>query len=512
MPSRADPQQYWRLFALAVIVTLAPLLHMATPFNHDEAWIMLSARRLLDGGTFGKDVIDINPPLAWWIACIPVWVARETGLSLATVATWFTALIAGASLAASDRLLETDSPFARNIVVAVAAFVLLIGPGYDFGQREHWMAILVLPYVLTRARRAEDAALHPAAAILIGIAAAIGVCLKPYFLLIPIALELWLLLRTRQWLIWLAPETWALAITGCAYGISLLFFAQTYLQQIVPEAIQSYWAYSNGLGATAQLGLQLTLPVMAVLLILFGLHRRNGRASNAAQALIVAGLAALAAAVLQKNAWIYHFLPAVIFLTLGAVASITANMSARTPLLRTGLVALLAVALFIPAITALAAVRDQTTPKHVAGLAAIFRKHAGPGRTVFGFITSPRDVLPAVLAADMRWAAPACCLFAIPAALRAGERPANDRAAIHAAARAQALRVVNALEARRPGVLVVDDAAGQIGFGGKPVNYLSWFEAHTEIAPIMRHYRDGGRVGPFHIYIRNAQEAAPTRP
>ena len=75
---------------IACLAVGAALLHFFAPINHDEAYFMALAGRLLDGGQFGKDIMDMNPPHVWWISAMPVWLARQTGLRLDVAAAVFT--------------------------------------------------------------------------------------------------------------------------------------------------------------------------------------------------------------------------------------------------------------------------------------------------------------------------------------------------------------------------------------------------------------------------------------
>jgi hypothetical protein len=91
---------------------------------------------------------------------------------------------------------------------------------------------------------------------------------------------------------------------------------------------------------------------------------------------------------------------------------------------------------------------------------------------VAGFFTSPRDVYPAVVAADMNWAAPFCCNYLIAAAVRADEAPAASRQAVEAAGLAQAERVVAAMRTSKPGVIVIDAGRSKLGFADRRFDYL----------------------------------------
>ena len=59
----------------------------------------------------------------------------------------------------------------------------------DFGQREHIMIVLVLPYILLHALRQSGGTSQAWIVTLVGIMAGVGFALKPYFLVLYLALE-----------------------------------------------------------------------------------------------------------------------------------------------------------------------------------------------------------------------------------------------------------------------------------------------------------------------------------
>lgn len=101
--------------AMIGLALLAAGLHIVTPFNRDEAHLIEAAGRLLDGGRFGKDVADMNPPHVFWISTIPVWLARQIGARSDIIATIFTSMISAVSLVASDRLIASADPLIRSL-------------------------------------------------------------------------------------------------------------------------------------------------------------------------------------------------------------------------------------------------------------------------------------------------------------------------------------------------------------------------------------------------------------
>lgn len=492
--------------AVAGFALLAAAIHAITPFNHDVAYFVSLAGRLLDGGRFGVDIMDINPPQVWWISAVPAWLARQAGVSLELATIAFTALMTVASLVAVDRLMvadATDGP-ARRLFVPLAAVLVLFAPGYDFGQREHWMVLLTLPYVVTRSMGAAGATLPLAGRAVIGIAACLGFCIKPHYLLVPIALELWLLARTRRPGLLIAPETIAVAVTGLVYAGLTVAFVPSYLKVEAVSALLGYWSYKSP--AAEVLAAAATQLAPAAVLALFAVltSRRDERIHPLAQAFAVAGVANLVAALVQLKPWPYHFLPAVLFFDL-AVLTLVMSGTARegSQVLRSAAVAiLLAMGVSQTAVQLVPAVRGDDTAKRVEALTAVFRAHPGANASVFGFITSPRDVFPAVVAARMTWAAPFCCQYLVAAAVRAEEAPVADRAALLAAGREQARASVEAVRNREPGVIVIATGDDMLGFGGREFDYVAWLRANTDFADVLERYRESEPIGSFRVFVR----------
>ena len=75
------------------------------------------------------------------------------------------------------------------------AFVLLVLVGGMFGQREHLMLMLILPYAFAAAIISEGEQVPRALALLTGIMAGVGFALKPYFVPAFLGLEIYLACR-----------------------------------------------------------------------------------------------------------------------------------------------------------------------------------------------------------------------------------------------------------------------------------------------------------------------------
>lgn len=485
---------------LAALCGLAAALHLALPLNHDAAWMLQGAARILDGGAFGREIVDVNPPLSWWIGLLPAGFARLTALPAAGV---FVAFVIGLAMAAcaltAAALRESGVPTeARRTLLLIVGAALLLAPGYDFGQREHLMLVLSTPYVALASLRAEGRRVRPVLAATVGIAGGLGFCLKPHFLAVPALLEAWLLVLTRRPFGWLRVETAAVALVAGAYLVAIQLFAPEYLAKVLPEAVAGYWAYNNAALPVALAILKGFGPVLGVAALLIFLADGR-RAPPPAAAFLVAGLGAAVAAFAQLKGWSYHLLPAVGF---GAIAGLALTVllgrPAKSAALHAGTVVFFVMVIGMPSVRQ---VLDTAGAERVAHIGRILSERSAPGDTVYAFVTSPRDVHPSVLAAGRTWAYAACCLHLIPAATRTAEAPGSDAALIAAAAAGQAGDLVRALAQKPPAVVLVDAGPDKLGFAG-PFDYLDWFARVPGFAAFWAPYREVDGVAPFRVFVR----------
>lgn len=234
--------------ALVATALAAALFHAGVSLNHDSSWYLVSTDWLLDGAKLYVDVVEINPPLAFYQTMPPVWLARLLGSDpgaiyvayitlLALLASlWSFALLRGAALEARQKT-------ALMIAIAAVLFVLPIG---EFGQREHFMLIFALPFLLAQILRPALPDTGPGHGIALGLVAALGLLLKPYFLLIPAAIGLMRLVEERSLAPFRDPAMLALAAAACGYLGFIWLVHPEYFTAIVPIARVVYGAYETG--------------------------------------------------------------------------------------------------------------------------------------------------------------------------------------------------------------------------------------------------------------------------
>lgn len=308
---------------------MSTLLSLLADTGHDQLWLLLAAQRIGPHlNPYGPTVFESNPPLAIWLSAIVVRAAQILHLPLTVTFKLAVTLVAIASAGISGKLLRRLNPaLTRNQLWLLGiAFLVLFGavPVRDFGQRDHILALLVLPYLVAAASRPLPVPIR----ILITLTAALGLALKPHQALIPIAVELTILLlaavpHLRRSLIatnlgieqsstaFRLLEPALFLTTAATYLTAIHLFAPTYLTQILPTLRQTYWAFGH-------LNLYELLQSAPVLPILFvtgiALYRRPR--SPLLPILLAAGLASTLAYIAQGTGWYYQQLPALSFFAL----------------------------------------------------------------------------------------------------------------------------------------------------------------------------------------------------
>ncbi|MDG4881168.1 GtrA family protein [Mesorhizobium sp. WSM4884] len=302
---KATTRRYWPegLVAISLVVSWALMLRI--PLSHDVIWQMWIARQLIGGAKLYVDVLELNPPLWFWMG-VPVermaqFFGVTTGAAVVTAVVSFVAI----AVTAVGAMISDESTDRRALLLSAAAVSMLLIPLADFAQREHLALIGALPYAILIARRADGAAVSFAVAAVVGALAAVSFALKHYFLLAPLLLELWLIFRLRRAWRPLRPETMVLGVAAAVYAVALLVLTPEYLRTIVPMLQVAYDGYNSRFLA------QLLTPYVVIWgysAVVFVHYRKHVSSVSLAAGLAAAGF--VLAYFVQQKGFRYHAIPA----------------------------------------------------------------------------------------------------------------------------------------------------------------------------------------------------------
>ena len=506
----APAQPAWFAAIRRRVPALLPLLPflvlvLLPPLNHDVAAVLQFSQRWVAGAHLYSNLIDVNPPLIFVLNLAPAWIAAHTGLDAVPVLQacllGFGALCWRLAWLARDR--GAEGPVERMLLDILPGLVLL-DAGYDFGQREHLMAVAALPYLLAASRRAAGEA--PRGRLAIALVAGICFALKPHFLGIPALVEAWLLVRRGWRAEWHDPVPWIMAAVWATYLASLPLIFPDYLARVLPMVWDDY--LQNG--GESMLGV-LLLSRMATALVLLGALLWPAFRADARRPLPVllamAAIGALAAAVVQHKGWSYHILPIELFgCGLGCLlaARWIDALQPRRP------VNPAAVAGVLAALFGLYAIANGEAPwkqinyaqDDVGMLTRLLRQKTLPGQRVLVLSPGIWPIFPALnyahLTLDMRtmniWplqgAYHACpangARYHAPADMDAAERATFDNVAADFAR-------------DRPELLVVDRQPGIIWCGSE-FDFLAYFLRNPVFAQAFAQYRPAGEWTRYRFF------------
>ena len=290
------------------LLSVAALIVGLSSLNADSAWLLVAAERWLDGVRPYVALGETNPPLVVWLHTVPVMLARVMGVSSET---GFVLTIWALSLW-SMVCLWRQWPSRWVVLMAYALGPMAV---QVYGQREHLLLLLAAPFMLSllpwRVPR-----------LMLAVPAAVGLCLKPYFLLWPVAWLLLRLFRQRQWRAAFNVPVLLLGVLIAAYALYLFVIDRNYVETVLPDLLRYYDAFiaPGVLQKIAMLGALFMLPLVFYMGVVPA-HRWGMAVS------LVSGGAALLMLWLQQKGWANHWYP---FLVAMLVANmVTAVQAAR---------------------------------------------------------------------------------------------------------------------------------------------------------------------------------------
>ncbi len=136
------------------------------------------------------------------------------------------------------------------MMLLASAAALTLAPAEAFGQREHFAAMLALPYVAPP-RHCRWSAHRVKAFSPRGAFCGAGMAFKPYLLAIPLLVETFLLWERRAWRNLFRAEIFGMGSLLAVFPFLVWQFTPHYFSQILPLMLLTYGAFQITFAETA---------------------------------------------------------------------------------------------------------------------------------------------------------------------------------------------------------------------------------------------------------------------
>lgn len=498
------------VFAVFGILTF---LLFQRPINHDVGWYLYAAGAMLDGAKLFRDLIDVNPPIIFWLNLPPAWLARILNCSSVPVFNLFCLFIVIVSLILSTQILKKIllplSRSAQYCFLLVLVFILLPYeiPWNCFGQREHLLLVLVLPYIFASAARLMGYPLQIKFAATLGLLAGVGFALKPHFLFAYCCIETYLLVAHRSCKFWKRPESlgifiyqvlhWGYILLAIPeYKAAVLMILPVYGGFTDPVSIRYLFAYGALFGSA----------IISFLIL---------RSDKLEQLLFVAFSAFLIIAMVQKKGWHYHLYPAsctAAMLIAFAILTFDQTMQKSKKLMlvkRSAIILMFLCFIFLKATPFIKPFSKMTNPLAVPlnQLISIVNKHAYK-EPIYVFSSSLPPAFPLVNYTQTRWSSRFNCLWFLPnfysGVISTAETfPYHRIDKMDRVERSFLEKLISDIINASPAVVIVDCAPRLQGFGKTSFQYLEYFSQEPRFASFWKDYVFLTRVDRYKVFKRN---------
>jgi hypothetical protein len=479
----------------AVFLAFSMVLLAGTSLSHDVSWYLISTRWWLDGTPIYQDILELNPPLAFYLTVPPVWLAGLLDISATTLYQLYVLALASVSLVLTAQVLRGVAAipdWMRMGFLAGAAVAIAVVPLPDFGQREHLFSLFLLPY-LALVLAGFDRPWAQRAGIAVW--ATLGIALKHYFVLIPLALLIHRMIAERSFRVALRVEYVLPAILLIVYVPVSYLLHPAYFKEVIPLTLQVYGAYHAEFSEVVlKLGrLAVIIGAATVLMLL------NRGGSRAATALLIVALMAVAIYLVQSKGWRYHRVPIAVCGSLALCWITMELMRARDHLWPLIPASLAAAVILIPVLQ-----HGPYRNNSYYHVAQYFTCPVGE-RTVQVLSARVSDSFPMANYAGAMPSnrAPALWLFPGAASMLETQEGAADRAPYEATLHLARDLALDDFFRTAPQLMVVNTRKDMKHFGGADFDFIDYFLEDARFAQAWADYTYVGTVDDLEIFRRN---------
>ena len=301
---------YWWL-PLLVLCLLSYWIQINVYLRDDIAIISHTAAQMLLGQTYAHGIIEPNPPMIFYLNFLPVIISKMGGVKIIYAFRAYVITLILVSVVCSHYLFKILFQLNTSLIYIMSyalACILLFLPVNDFGQREHFLLILSMPYFLLAACRLQNKVINQSIAVCIGIMAGIGFSIKPFFVPTLLLIELLFVYRNKNVLGWVRVESLIAIAMVVLYGLSVIVFYPDYLHIVLPLWMPFYSGRYSQSWTTIISFPYFIFPFVAIALSCF--TQRIEQYSTIKIIFSLAMIGFVISFLIPRVAWYYHVLPA----------------------------------------------------------------------------------------------------------------------------------------------------------------------------------------------------------
>lgn len=504
-------KKIFSLFIILFFLIASIILQVHLFLNWDVRWLLLMTQKWLHGGHYYTDFVDTNPPTVLYFY-LPIVLAKlHLNLSWRFLVYIYLILIGFISLAVIQYLVSkifSDNNKFQLVLFFVLGFVYFILPHEQFAQREHFIFLLILPYLFLLTARLKNINIPFGLIFLTAVLAAMGFSVKPYFILVFISLEIFYFSRTRKILSFFKMENIIIGFILLFALISILFFFKDFTEKLLPLLWKLYY-----LGyAVSWHELVLAYPSIFIwgTCLVYFICRKFFDQRDFLDLLVIAALASFTCFLWERIGWFYQIYPAASF----ALLLSSVMLYQFFFLLQKKFSWRLGISLFLNIIFLLIILSDCVSLYGVYFQASNAFLHQDPvikflnqhikNKKVFVFSTSVSSTYVALNFVPFQSVSRSSSLFLLPGLVKLQlQTKTIGQKKEFIPYQKKVFQMVYEDLLKKPQWLMVDVSPEKVHLENIPLNYFAYFSQDSRIRSLLKKYHYVATVENYSFYEKN---------
>lgn len=486
----------------------------------DLSWSLSTTQKFLASGNYVTSFMDTNPPISIYIWIPTVLLAKSTGINSILILRIMVFSLGFLSLLTCHTItkrlfIKKEWMLQAALLIAISVCFFLL-PTYEFGHREHLFLLLTIPYFLRVAALAENKNISWYHSTWIGLLAGIGFLLNIEYIILFLAVELYLIIKQKKWSVSFRIDSSIVLIMLVGYIVSIFLLTPAYISVILPLILFLHPKTLHYSWST--LFLNTAFISWFSVAILLPLHLKSTKQKTLTILFFIVITGCIIQFLFSQKIWYYHVLPTLAFslllLTLYLIYNLfdirysrQIGMTSEWKLLIKTVVVFSILVLF-PIKTLFVYTRGalaySNTPSNEINQLITYTKNHAEGKTIYVFSTT---TAPGTTLADyghVTLGSRFPSFWMLPGIIKRSKEKLNkkDQRKLKKARRLLFNSVVQDFKKYQPNYVFVSIAKYKGDFGDIQFNYIPYFSKDKRFEKIWKKYHRVNQIGYFSIYYR----------